>query len=242
VPGLAMDLFDGTTKLSSISQNSEDVRDEDVMSEQSKNADYASFRAKNESHFPIPLLKMDLAEPLQPLSKIFSHIFPVRAGGDYNRVFSPIQSILQITIPKEQKKNDYRGRSDKLKVTQLLMSFAQLLDSEYPLHTSHTRDFEDLPDIQPAVSRGDDWVETDLTDARIVDNEAKSILEGRNVLALDCEMVMSASGPELARVTFVDWDGLVILDKLVKPEAPITDYLTKYVISYYQVDMSINLL
>lgn len=53
------------------------------------------------------------------------------------------------------------------------------------------------------------------------------------VFAVDCEMVKSSSGIELARVTLVQLDSVdpmqhtVVLDELVKPDRPVLDYVTR---------------
>lgn len=48
------------------------------------------------------------------------------------------------------------------------------------------------------------------------------------LVAIDCEMVMTASGPALARVSAVSADGDVLYDTLVRPDEEVTDYVTKY--------------
>ena len=49
------------------------------------------------------------------------------------------------------------------------------------------------------------------------------------MVAVDCEMVITAAGFELARVSLVDGSsGRRLLDQLVVPDSPVLDYNTKY--------------
>lgn len=53
--------------------------------------------------------------------------------------------------------------------------------------------------------------------------------KGRQVFAIDCEMCQTGPGCfELTRISVLDWSGSVVFDTLVKPDNPITDYLTPY--------------
>lgn len=46
--------------------------------------------------------------------------------------------------------------------------------------------------------------------------------------AMDCEMVRTEVGSELARITIVDRKAAVVYDTFVKPSAPVTDYATQW--------------
>ncbi|KAI9221523.1 hypothetical protein BC828DRAFT_347074 [Blastocladiella britannica] len=51
----------------------------------------------------------------------------------------------------------------------------------------------------------------------------------RGVVGLDCEMVYSTCGLELARVSLVDGaDHSVLVDELVRPKGAVLDYNTRY--------------
>lgn len=50
------------------------------------------------------------------------------------------------------------------------------------------------------------------------------------VYALDCEMCYTTLGLELTRVTVIDQDLNTVYESLVKPENPIIDYNSRYIL------------
>jgi DNA polymerase III epsilon subunit-like protein len=58
--------------------------------------------------------------------------------------------------------------------------------------------------------------------------DSQSQTTSLSIAAVDCEMCQSASGPVVTRVTIVDVDSCVVLDVLVQPSVPITEYRTQF--------------
>lgn len=48
------------------------------------------------------------------------------------------------------------------------------------------------------------------------------------ILIVDCEMVLSEAGFELARATIINFEGEVLLDEFFKPSVEITNYNTEF--------------
>lgn len=194
-------------------------------------------RPSNPDNFwPQELIPSKLAPCLQEIPKMFKHAWPIKAAGDdrYAKIISPISSFLNSPIPKGQTQPNAKNQGSKrICVSSLLMTVDELIEDEYPLHSSQWEQLggqaseEGRKEAEKRRSEG--WVETDLTKGNGLNkNESGAVTEGMKIYAIDCEMCKTAKGFELTRISILNWDGEVIYDTLVKPTNPITDYLTQY--------------
>jgi len=91
------------------------------------------------------------------------------------------------------------------------LTVQQMKDNDYPLAESS------LPGFLTLSPKGDD--DCNLSGGRS---------GGDRLVAIDCEMCRTENGMELTRVSVVDDMCKVLYDSLVKPSAPILDYLTQF--------------
>ncbi|EPS41004.1 hypothetical protein H072_5113 [Dactylellina haptotyla CBS 200.50] len=215
VPGLSMDLFDGRVNVSSDKSEGQESGQHSTLGE----------------YFPVSIRSgHSLPTPLKDLSEIFTHVLPVRAGGDNNKLFSPIHNMLNVPLETEddkgiQKKHHRKQSKPRLKISELILSPEDLVENEYPLHSTHSKSADSS---EQSIPMAEGWLETDLSATPPRTFESGSVLEGYTLYSLDCEMVKTASGPTLARISLINWDGDVVLDELVKPAEEIEDYLTAF--------------
>ena len=239
-------------------QTTELSEEADQSSEARKAADFQRWKQglapPDRSHLfnPRPLSSDSLPEPLHPMAEMFPHVWPVKAPGDnkYNKVHSPLQAILLSSLPKSKDGDSkHKGpRAAKVErgfvvqrtpITTFIHSALELGESEYPLHPAlFPTDQEKASHAETRRRNGqtaeNGWVDTnvpsleagDVPDAEI---EKGSMTAGKDVLAVDCEMVKTEGDNfELARISIVNWGGEVVLDELVKPSRPVVDYLTAF--------------
>lgn len=184
-----------------------------------------------DSFWPQKLDAQRLPPCLREFPKIFKHVWPIKATGDdrHLKLASPISSFLNSSLQKGHtvKVSDTK----RMVVSQLLVTLDEMVEDEYPLHSSQRQlrvgSEEDKKEVEKRNKEG--WVETDLSLGNGQDkNEGGAVTEGKTIYAVDCEMCRTTEGLELTRISILNWDAEVVYDTLVKPTNPITDYVTQY--------------
>ncbi|KAI1390264.1 exonuclease [Hypoxylon trugodes] len=194
-----------------------------------------------DDYYPRLLKKDELPEILKDFADMFPHLWPVKTPGNekYGTIRSPIGTVLTAPNEKTKEPKGQNGarhvkepqgwKDERTRITEFLMMPEDFQSNGYLLHPAlipidRRRNYQDP----------EGWVHTNVQnpedgDAPEEEIQQGSVTAGREVLALDCEMCMT--GPDefsLTRVSLLSWDGTVVLDELVKPDKPITDYLTRY--------------
>jgi RNA exonuclease 1 len=174
----------------------------------------------------------------------------------FGKMHSPLHAILTAPLPKDKeeknfKKNKRGGgggvqpvkepagwKNSRTPITEFIHTPEELLENDYTLHPAAYDGEVDKADllahrIAKGVSQEHGWVDTSVKsfdDGVAPDNEIEqgSLTAGRDIFAMDCEMCMTGEGEfALTRISIVGWDGSVVLDELVKPAKPITNYVTQ---------------
>jgi RNA exonuclease 1 len=81
-------------------------------------------------------------------------------------------------------------------------------------------------------SRDGGWVDTPVIESipEPASNDiSHPLLQGFKAYALDCEMVLTTDDRySLARISILDWEGKLMMDKVVLPDLPVKNYFTQF--------------
>ncbi|KAG6002102.1 hypothetical protein E4U21_003454 [Claviceps maximensis] len=246
VPGLEEAMFSENVDYLTYNKGNSDTEQEEDDDDEAEEEERRrrQLLASPDDYYPRPLKKDSLPDPLKPFADMFPHLWPVKTPGDdrHGKMHSPIATFLTAPAPKDKASSKQKTvgvkpasepqgwRNDRTPITQFLASAEELADNGYLIH----------PALLPEGERKDGFIVPDgwvitkvdkLEDGNVPESEfeAGSITAGRKMLALDCEMCLTGENElALTRISIVDWDGCVVLDELVKPNKPITDYVTRF--------------
>jgi RNA exonuclease 1 len=202
------------------------------------------------SRLPEPLKPLaDFFDHVWPIRAPGEH-----RANQYIRLHSPIHTMLTSQIPKTheekqmKKKGNHKGPTPqnsnhwdnkRTRITDYIASLVEQQENEYVPHpamftTSESKEAALQSRIATSHGVNDGWVDTNvasLEDGMVPEKEIEqgSITAGRRVISVDCEMCKAENDEfVLTRVSLLDWDGSQIMDRLVKPDLAIKDYLTQY--------------
>ncbi|EAY10077.1 exonuclease family protein [Trichomonas vaginalis G3] len=106
---------------------------------------------------------------------------------------------------------------------EMITPVTDLLDNGYPLHLEGMK--------IPEKPRCELYKLSILTEEQLADFSElpeETTPETREIIAIDCEMVETKLGSELARLSVTDFEGKPLLDQLFKPTNEILDYRTPF--------------
>ncbi|KAI5208967.1 hypothetical protein E4T39_01138 [Aureobasidium subglaciale] len=253
VPGLEADMFNANINLDPSQESSAKPAEQKAEATSETNSPPSKklkITISPDDYYPVKLVSPKLPAPLQPFAEMFPHIWPVKTPGEFNRMHSPLAALLTSPLPKAKDEKKIKGpkppregprwQNQRTPITEFLASREELSDNGYAIHpaylrTDAEREAEKARRHKYCQSEEDGWIDlpniSSLDEGIVPSDEIEqgSILQGRNVLTVDCEMITTSEERfALARVSFIDWDGNVVLDELVKPPGTVTDYLTQY--------------
>ncbi|KAF3001984.1 hypothetical protein E8E13_007784 [Curvularia kusanoi] len=175
-------------------------------------------------------------------------------GNQFVRVHSPIHTMLTSQIPKSKEEkqmkkhgghkgpmpqNSKHWDNKRTPITEYIATLAEQQENEYVLHPawfltpeSKAAALKQRQELNQSVEDG--WVDTNvasLEDGEVPESEIEqgSVTAGRHIISVDCEMCKAENDQlVLTRISLLNWDGSVAMDKLVRPDVPIKDYLTQW--------------
>ncbi|KAG2732602.1 hypothetical protein G9P44_005019 [Scheffersomyces stipitis] len=143
-------------------------------------------------------------EKLSFLYETFSDFIATSSPGSKDSLYPSLETLINVPLTKKEKKQLLEdSKNTKITLYDLLMTTDQMVSHNYP--------------VKVDVEKDEKWVETKAFDH-----------DGSHTFALDCEFCEAKSGKVLTRISLINFQGEVVLDKYVKPDEEIIDYLTKY--------------
>ncbi|KAK7191763.1 hypothetical protein DPSP01_007201 [Paraphaeosphaeria sporulosa] len=249
VPGLELDMFNGKIPLESSATDADANTNTKPKRLDIGRDDYypASLRPER-----LPESLKPLSEVFPHVWPVMGPV--ENRGKNYVKLHSPIHAMLSSQIPKTQeekhlkKSGKHKGplpqktnhwENQRTPVTQYLATLADQQENEYVVHPAWFTTHEARTAAQERrkiakCSADDGWIDShvvSLEDGEVPEKDIEhgSVTAGRKVLAVDCEMCKDENDVSvLTRISLIDWDGTVVMDKLVKPDTLIKDYVTQW--------------
>ena len=253
VPGLDLAMFNGDVALDS-TQPPEGPTEGECTDTTPKRLNIAlnDFypASLNPDRLPAPLKPLsEIFDHVWPIKAIGEH-----RNNQYSRVHSPIHTMLTSQIPKTQeekqmkKTGNHKGplpqnskhwENKRTRITEYIATLMEQQENEYVLHpamftTEESKEANYQRRKLANQTIDDGWVDThvaNLEDGEVPEAEIEqgSLSAGRHIISIDCEMCKAENDQlVLTRISLMNWDGSVAMDKLVKPDVTIKDYLTQW--------------
>ncbi|OBA27901.1 hypothetical protein HANVADRAFT_22667 [Hanseniaspora valbyensis NRRL Y-1626] len=148
-----------------------------------------------------------------------------KAPGNASFVFSAYSAFTNVPLTKQKQANLMKKLSKKTATLKdMLLDLDDMIELQYPIHPAIAGNSSELAarinDLNMQLPENNFWVQT------YAKNDFKNYIP--IAYALDCEMCLTQNGHELTRISVVNFDGVLIYDKLVRPKNEIIDYLTRF--------------